>query len=76
MKIVVTGALGHIGSALIRSPNLVAHADELVLIDDLSTQRYTSLFSLPQGATFRFLQGDVASRLTAKVLEFADHGSG
>lgn len=72
MKIVITGALGHIGSALIRNPNLVAEADELVLIDDLSTQRYTSLFGLPQGATFHFLQGDVAARLTVDVLESAD----
>jgi UDP-glucose 4-epimerase len=58
MKIVVTGALGHIGSAFIRafSPGDV---DTLVLLDDLSTQRYCSLFSLPSGIPYRFVEGDV-----------------
>lgn len=72
MKVVITGALGHIGSALIRNADLLAVADELVLIDDLSTQRYTSLFSLPKAAKFHFLQGDIAARLTDEVLEGAD----
>jgi UDP-glucose 4-epimerase len=72
MKVVITGALGHIGSALIRNADLVAVADELVLIDDLSTQRYTSLFSLSKAAKFHFLQGDVAARLTGEVLEGAE----
>ena len=59
MKIVVTGALGHIGSALIRSlpaglPNL-----ELTLIDSLLTQRFCSLFDLPSTARYRFLEADV-----------------
>jgi nucleoside-diphosphate-sugar epimerase len=59
MKIVVTGALGHIGSALIRSlpaglPNL-----ELTLIDSLLTQRFCSLFDLPSTARYRFVEADV-----------------
>lgn len=72
MKIVITGALGHIGSALIRNAELVSLYSELVLIDDLSTQRYNSLFSLPEGPTYRFLQGDVAARMTPEVLRGAD----
>ena len=47
MKIVVTGALGHIGSALIRAlPNRFAGA-EIVMIDNMATLRYPSLFDLP-----------------------------
>jgi UDP-glucose 4-epimerase len=58
MKIVVTGALGHIGSALIRAFK-PGDLTELVLLDDMSTQRYCSLFSLPDGVPFRFVEGDV-----------------
>ncbi|HKR64515.1 MAG TPA: NAD-dependent epimerase/dehydratase family protein [Thermoanaerobaculia bacterium] len=55
MKIVVTGALGHIGSRLIRE--LPGH--ELVLLDDLSTQRFVSLFNLPEHSRYRFHEIDV-----------------
>ena len=58
MKLVITGALGHIGSRLIRSlpPGRFA---EVVLIDDLSTQRYSSLFDLPGSTPMRFVEADV-----------------
>jgi UDP-glucose 4-epimerase len=58
MKIVITGALGHIGSALIRTFQ-PGDVDALVLLDDLSTQRYCSLFSLPAGVPYQFVEGDV-----------------
>jgi len=59
MKIVITGAVGHIGSKLIRSlpgelPDL-----HLVMIDDLSSQRYGSLFDLPAQAEFEFHECDI-----------------
>lgn len=72
MKIVITGALGHIGSALIRNSEIVAHAEDVVMIDDLSTQRYVSLRNLPQGPRYRFLEGDVCARLTKNLLLGAD----
>lgn len=61
MKIVVTGALGHIGSRLIRE--LPGHFSdlELVLVDDLTTQRFPALFGLPDGAKYRFTEMDVTS---------------
>ena len=59
MKIVVTGALGHIGSRLIRAiPEYFPDA-EVVMVDDMSTQRFASLFHLPDGARYRFIEGDV-----------------
>lgn len=59
MKIVVTGALGHIGSRLIRElPDLIPDS-EVVMIDNLSTLRYCSLFNLPSGARYTFVEGDV-----------------
>jgi len=59
MKFVVTGALGHIGSAFIRAIPVRFPDAEIVLIDNMSTQRYPSLFDLPAGAHFRFVELDV-----------------
>jgi len=58
MRVVITGALGHIGSRLIHGLPAGAFS-EVVLLDNLSTQRYCSLFALPQGVPFRFVEGDV-----------------
>lgn len=71
MRIVITGALGHIGSRLIHSlrPD---DFTEIVLLDNLSTQRYCSLFDLPRAVPFRFVEADV---LTANLDEvFAGAG--
>ena len=54
MKIAVTGALGHIGSRLIRELPAMFPEAQIVLIDDLSTQRYCSLFNLPGDRTVSF----------------------
>ena len=59
MKIVVTGALGHIGSALIRELPAMFPEAEIVMLDNLLTQRYCSLFNLPAHGRYRFLEDDV-----------------
>lgn len=59
-KLVVTGALGHIGSALIHKLQ-PEEFSEVLLIDDMSAQRYCSLFNLPNGVPFRFIEADVCS---------------
>ena len=58
MRILLTGALGHIGSRFIHDlrPN---DFQEIVLVDNLATQRYCSLFNLPEGVPFRFVEADV-----------------
>ena len=58
MKLAITGPLGHIGSRLIHELT-PADATEGVLIDNLSTQRYCSLFNLPEGVNWRFIEADV-----------------
>lgn len=59
-KILITGALGHIGSALMR--NLGPHIDkEVVVLDNLETKRYPSLFRLPEGFTFRLIEEDITT---------------
>ena len=59
MKIAVTGALGHIGSALIRALPQRFPGAEIVLIDNLATQRYPSLCELPARGCYRFVEADV-----------------
>lgn len=63
--VLVTGALGHIGSAFIHRIRRGQYR-EVRLLDDLSSQRYVSLFDLPRGGSFRFIEGDI---LTAPLKE-------
>lgn len=65
MRILVTGALGHIGSQLIRAIPAEVTGPDIYLLDNLSTQRYCSLFDLPDNATYRFIEADV---LTADLV--------
>lgn len=60
MKLAVTGALGHIGSAFIRSLT-GSHYDDVLLLDNLMGERYSSLFDLPRDVPFRFEQADIRS---------------
>jgi UDP-glucose 4-epimerase len=67
MKVVVTGGLGHIGSRLIRALPAWSPGVEVIVIDNLSAQRYCSLFDLPTGARYRFIEADVTTTdLTAQ----------
>ncbi len=68
MTIVVTGALGHIGSRLIRILPQRFPGNEIVLLDDLSTQRYASLFDLPQEGRYRFIEGDITKLTMDRVV--------
>jgi UDP-glucose 4-epimerase len=60
VRLVITGPLGHIGSRLIHSLT-AKDVDEVVLIDDLSSQRYCSLFNLLSGIRWKFIQADITS---------------
>lgn len=57
-RIVVTGGLGHIGSRLLRSLR-ADRAREVVVIDNLATQRFASLFELPADPPIRFVEADI-----------------
>lgn len=68
MKILVTGALGHIGSRLIRElPSFFAEA-EIVMVDNMMTQRYCSLFNLPPEGNYRFVEADITQVELAPLL--------
>lgn len=59
MRVVVTGALGHIGSRLIREMPSVFPDAEVVMLDNLATQRYPSLFDLPTYGEYRLIESDI-----------------
>jgi len=71
MKIVVTGALGHIGSRLVRELPAMSSDAEIVMLDNLLTQRYCSLFNLPAHGRYRFLEDDVLTADLPSIFEGA-----
>jgi UDP-glucose 4-epimerase len=66
MKLLITGALGHIGSRLIHDLR-PGEFSEVVLVDNFASLRYGSLFNLPAGVPFRFVEADVCSADLAKL---------
>lgn len=71
MKIVVTGALGHIGSKLIRHLPTVFRNATIVMVDNLATQRYGSLFALPE-ASYEFHELDLTKADVTSLIKNAD----
>jgi len=68
MNICITGALGHIGSSLIR--NLSASSvNKIYLVDNMYKQRYCSLFDLPKKSHFIFYQIDILSPKMEKIIK-------
>ena len=74
MVIVITGALGHIGSFLIRDLALHFSKSELkiIMIDNLITQRFSSLFNLPNNIKYEFVEADVAKSDLDKIFKNID----
>ena len=58
MNLCVTGALGHIGSHLIRNLE-IPELKTVYLVDSMETQRYPSLFDLPGDVDFVFKEIDI-----------------
>jgi UDP-glucose 4-epimerase len=59
VTLVITGATGHIGSYIIRDLALQFPGVNIVMIDNMMTQRFSSLFNLPKTANYKFIEGDV-----------------
>lgn len=68
MNILITGAAGHIGSAFIRKIR-VPKINKIFLVDNLSTQRYASLFDLPKSNNFRFYEMDILSPEIGQIIK-------
>ena len=70
MNICVTGALGHIGSALIR--HIGVPVKKIILIDNLATQRYCSLFNLPKKYKYQFVEMDILAEEIESIIKQVD----
>lgn len=68
MNICITGALGHIGSKLIRNLS-ISSIDKVYLVDNFFTQRYSSLFDLPSGINYCFYEMDILSDEIEPIIE-------
>ena len=71
MKIIVTGAVGHIGSFVVRDFAVRFPNAEIVMIDNMMTQRVPSLFNLPAAGSYRFVEADVTQVDLKPLLESA-----
>tara|TARA_Y100000385_G_scaffold246448_1_gene265801 strand:+ start:148 stop:1071 length:924 start_codon:yes stop_codon:yes gene_type:complete len=56
----VTGAIGHIGSYIIRDLGVSFPGSNVVMVDNMMTQRFPSLFNLPSNSNYSFIEGDVS----------------
>lgn len=61
MVVLVTGGTGYLGSQLIRDlPKMAAFkGDTIRVLDNEFRERYVSLWELPKGARYEFLEGDI-----------------
>jgi UDP-glucose 4-epimerase len=60
MKIIITGACGHIGSFLVQNISKIKKVKKTILIDSMKTNKFNSLFKLAKGPNFNFYQKDLS----------------
>ena len=72
MKIIVTGAIGHIGSYIIRDLGIQFPGADILMIDNMMTQRFPSLFNLPAIGNYHFIEGDVTQIDLSLLFKDAD----
>jgi len=58
--ILITGGTGHIGSYLIRSLPVNFNKSKIIILDNMSTNRYCSLFNLPKEYDYEFIENDLS----------------
>ena len=71
-NILITGSLGHIGSYLIHNKDFVKCFNQIYLIDNLSAERYVSLFNLPKYGNFSFFNIDLPNHFVKKIVKKSD----
>ncbi len=59
MKIVVTGALGYLGSALIPELPAIFPGSKIILLDNLATGQLHALNGLPKKGHYQFIEEDI-----------------
>ena len=58
MNILITGGLGHIGSYILENIQKIKEVKKIYIIDNLSTQRFCSLFRMPKNNKKKFFYNE------------------
>ena len=58
MKLLITGACGHIGSYIVEHVHKINKIKEVLLIDNFNAHRYHTLFNLNKKINFKFYNLD------------------
>lgn len=72
MNIIVSGGLGHIGSLLIKRLLLNKSIKKLIVIDNMSTQRYSSLFNIKNKTKLILIEKNVQEVNLKSILKKND----
>lgn len=72
MNIIVSGGLGHIGSLLIKKLLLNKSIKKLIVIDNMSTQRYSSLFNIKNKTKLILIEKNVQEVNLESILKKND----
>lgn len=72
MKLLITGACGHIGSFIIDQVNKIKKIKEVLLIDNFNSHRYSTLFNLNKNRKFSFYNLDL-SRFSLEKFKKVDY---
>ena len=73
MKLILTGAAGHIGSYLAEKINLIPKIKEVILIDNMSSNRYISIFNLNKKLNYKFYQIDLSIKNSLNQFKNVDY---
>ena len=72
MKLLITGACGHIGSHLVKNIYKIKKIKEVILVDNFNTQRFSTLFNLNKKIKYSFFNVDL-SKSNLKKLKKVDY---
>ena len=72
MKIIITGACGHIGSYFVQNLDKIKKIKHAILIDNFETQRFNSLFNLKSKKRISFFQNDLTKKDSLKSFKNID----
>tara|TARA_B110000027_G_scaffold109834_2_gene117471 strand:- start:592 stop:1524 length:933 start_codon:yes stop_codon:yes gene_type:complete len=72
MKIIITGACGHIGSYLVHNLSKIKKIKKAILIDNFETQRFNSLFNIKTNKKVNFFQLDLTKKNSLKNFKGID----
>ena len=72
MKLMITGCCGHIGSYLIENLFKIKKVKQAILIDNLESNRFYSLFNLKKKNNFKFLVRDLTNNKSLDDLKDVD----